>query len=149
MKRIVKYKLELVKESCKNYDIDTTSISSPVVGRDMFEKIFRMSSQAEEVMSMVALDCKNKVIGAFEISRGSLNASTSHPREIFKRAIACNAHSIILSHNHPSGSLVPSDDDLNMTRRLIECGKIVGIQMLDHIIITSEGFLSLKEYGGL
>lgn len=149
MTRIVKYKLELVKESSKNYDIDTDSILSPITGRDMFEKIFKMSNQAEEVMSMVALDCKGKVIGAFEISRGSLNASTSHPREIFKRAIACNAHSIILSHNHPSGSLTPSDEDINMTKRLVKCGNIIGIQMLDHIIITSEGFLSLKEYGAV
>lgn len=147
MKRITKYKLELVKESSKNYDINTDSITQPENARDIFEKIFKMSNQAEEVMSMVALDCQAKVIGAFEISRGSLNASTSHPREIFKRAIACNAHSVILSHNHPSGSLCPSAEDISMTRRLIECGNIIGITMLDHLIITTEGFLSLKQYG--
>lgn len=146
MKRIIKYKLELVKESSKNYEINTDSILQPEIARDVFEKIFKMSSQAEEVMSMIALDCKLKIIGAFEISRGSLNASTSHPREIFKRAIACNAHSIILSHNHPSNCLTPSNEDISITERLTECGNIIGIQLMDHLIITAEGFLSLKRY---
>lgn len=144
-KRIVKYRLELVKESSKVYEVES-KISSPSNVRDYIEQVFKLSSQAEEVMVMLVLDIKNNVIGAFEVSRGSLNASIVHPREVFKRALLLNGASIILGHNHPSGDTTPSRVDIDVTKRLVEGGEILGIKILDHIIIGDNGrYRSFKE----
>jgi DNA repair protein RadC len=70
-----------------------------------------------------------------------------HPREVFKDAIMHNAYSVVLAHNHPSGDPEPSEDDLAMTKRLVETGKILGIEVIDHIIITKNGYLSFKDRG--
>lgn len=143
-KRIVKYRLELVKESSKIYEVD--KISSPTDVRDYIEKVFKLSIQAEEVMVMLVLDIKNNVIGAFEVSRGSLNSSIVHPREVFKRALLLNGASIIIAHNHPSGDPAPSREDVDITRRLAEGGDILGITVLDHLIIGDNGrYRSFKE----
>lgn len=143
-KRIVKYRLELVKESSKIYEVD--KISSPTDVRDYIEKVFKLSIQAEEVMVMLVLDIKNNVIGAFEVSRGSLNSSIVHPREVFKRALLLNGASIIIAHNHPSGDPAPSREDIAITGRLVEGGEILGIEVLDHLIIGDSGrYRSLKE----
>ena len=142
-KRITKYRLELVKESSKIYEVD--KISSPSDVRDYIEQVFKLSIQAEEVMVMLVLDTKNNVIGAFEVSRGSLNASIVHPREVFKRALLLNGASIILAHNHPSGDPTPSREDVDITKRLVEGGDILGINVLDHLIIGDNRYRSLKE----
>ena len=144
-KRITKYRLELVKESSKIYEVES-KISSPTDARDYIEEIFRLSNQAEEVMVMLVLDTKNNVTGAFEVSRGSLNASIVHPREVFKRALLLNGASIIIAHNHPSGDPTPSREDVDITKRLVEGGDILGINVLDHIIVGDNGrYRSLKE----
>lgn len=144
-KRIVKYRLELVKESSKVYEVES-KISSPSDVRDYIEQIFKLSNQAEEVMVMLVLDIKNNVIGAFEVSRGSLNSSIVHPREVFKRALLLNGASIILAHNHPSGDTTPSREDIEVTKRLVEGGDILGIGILDHLIIGDNGrYKSFKE----
>ncbi len=82
-----------------------------------------------------------------EISVGSLNASIVHPREVFAEAIKSKAASVIFIHNHPSGDTEPSDDDLAVTKRLVESGKILGIEVIDHVIVTQNSFLSFKEKG--
>lgn len=144
-KRIVKYRLELVKESSKVYEVES-KISSPSNARDYIEEVFKLSIQAEEVMVMLVLDIKNNVIGAFEVSRGSLNASIVHPREVFKRALLLNGASIMLAHNHPSGDPSPSKEDVDITRRLVEGGDILGITVLDHLIIGDNGrYRSFRE----
>ena len=143
-KRITKYRLELVKESSKVYEVN--KISTPSDVRDYIEQVFKLSIQAEEVMVMLVLDTKNNVIGAFEVSRGSLTASIVHPREVFKRALLLNGASIILGHNHPSGDPTPSKEDIKITRMLVEGGDILGINVLDHIIVGDNGrYRSLKE----
>ena len=142
-KRITRYRLELVKESSKVYEVENR-ISSPRDVSEYIEQVFKLSIQAEEVMVMLVLDIKNNVIGAFEVSRGSLNTSIVHPREIFKRALLLNAASIILAHNHPSGDTTPSREDINITKRLVEGGKILGIEVLDHIIV-GDNYMSFKE----
>ena len=145
-KRITKYRLELVKESSKIYEVD--KISSPTDVGDYIEKVFNLSSQAEEVMVMLVLDTKNNVMGAFEVSRGSLNSSIVHPREVFKRALLLNGASIILAHNHPSGDTTPSREDIDVTKRLVEGGNILGIEVLDHLIIGDNGrYRSFREMG--
>lgn len=144
-KRIVKYRLELVKESSKVYEVES-KISSPRDVADYIEQVFKLSIQAEEVMVMLVLDTKNKVVGAFEVSRGSLNSSIVHPREVFKRALLLNGASIIVGHNHPSGDTTPSREDINVTKRLMDGGKVLGIEVLDHIIIGDNGrYRSFKE----
>ena len=143
-KRIAKYRLELVKESSKVYEVES-KISSPSAVRDYIEKIFKLSTQAEEVLVLLVLDTKNNVIGAFEVSRGSLNSSIAHPREVFKRALLLNGASIILAHNHPSGDVTPSREDILATKRLMEGGEILGIEVLDHVIVGDYRYKSLKE----
>jgi len=91
------------------------------------------------------LDTQSKLIERQIISIGTLNASLVHPREVLEPAVALHAASVIVVHNHPSGVLEPSNDDLAVTKRLIEAGKILGIGLIDHIIITNTGFLSLKD----
>ena len=148
MKQITKFRLELVKESNMKYDLDSKKAGSPENVFEIGEMIFNFSSQAEEIFAILCLDTKNNVTGAFEVSRGALSSSIVHPREVFKRAILNNAASIILLHNHPSGEPQPSHEDITMTNRLDECGKLLGIRVLDHVIY-GDSFYSFKEEGML
>lgn len=93
------------------------------------------------------LNTKNQVMHRQTIFIGSLNASIVHPREVFKEAFRRAAASIICLHNHPSGDPAPSREDIEVTKRLVECGKIIGIEILDHIIIGDHKFVSLKDKG--
>jgi DNA repair protein RadC len=106
-----------------------------------------IKDKAKEHFKLILLNARNKILGISTISIGSLNASIVHPREVFKDAILHSAYSVVLAHNHPSGDTEPSEDDLTMTKRLIEAGKILGIEVIDHIIITKTGFFSFKEKG--
>jgi DNA repair protein RadC len=100
-----------------------------------------------EHFRVMHLNTKKMVLGIREVSIGSLNSSLVHPRECFKEAIKRNSHSLILLHNHPSGDPTPSKEDLEITNRLIECGRILGILVLDHIIIGDGSYISLREKG--
>jgi DNA repair protein RadC len=91
------------------------------------------------------LNSRNQVLRREIISIGSLNASIVHPREVFVPAIAVSAASLILAHNHPSGDPTPSEEDLAITRRLLSAGRLLGIDVLDHVIVTKDGFASFKE----
>ena len=93
------------------------------------------------------LDTRNQEIKRETISMGTLNANLVHPREVFEPAIKNNAAQIIVAHNHPSGDAEPSADDLAITKKLAEAGKILGIEVLDHVIVATDKFLSLKEKG--
>lgn len=102
-----------------------------------------------EEFHILALDTKNKVLAIFFITRGTLDASLVHPREIFKPAIMVSASSIILTHNHPSGESTPSREDIAVTDRLTEAGKLLGIDVLDHIVYGAEtNITSIREYEG-
>ena len=100
-----------------------------------------------EQFKILLLNTKNVIIACEEVSRGSLNASIVHPREVFARAIKRSAAAVILVHNHPSGDPTPSQEDINVTRRLVEVGRLVGIDVLDHLVIGDGVFCSLKEKG--
>ncbi len=101
----------------------------------------------KEIFRVVLLNTKNVIIGSKDISEGSLNASIVHPREVFLEAIKKSANKMILMHNHPSGDPTPSSEDINITKRLISAGQIVGIEILDHVIIGDGSFYSFKENG--
>ncbi len=113
--------------------------------KDVFEALKDIRSRKKEHFVIFYLDTRNQEINREIISIGSLNANLVHPREVFEPAIKNLAAQIILAHNHPSGSLEPSKDDVEITKRLVESGKILGIEVLDHVIVSSESFLSFKE----
>ncbi|MFA5776196.1 MAG: DNA repair protein RadC [Patescibacteria group bacterium] len=106
----------------------------------------KIGKEKKEHFTVICLDTRNNLI-VDEVSVGTLNASLVHPREVFKKAILNNASHVILAHNHPSNDSSPSEDDVATTRRLIEAGKILGIAVTDHIIVTNNSFVSLKEQG--
>ena len=107
----------------------------------------RLKNKQKEHFLILSLDSRNRVNRICEITTGTLDSSLAHPREVFKEAIQSLASSIILVHNHPSGHTEPSDDDIGITRKIAEAGKIIGIKVLDHIIIGSEGSFSFQENG--
>ncbi|WP_374193879.1 DNA repair protein RadC [Alkalihalobacillus sp. BA299] len=108
-----------------------------------------MRSLTQEHFVCLYLNTKNHVLHRETIFIGSLNASIVHPREVFKEALRRSAASFICLHNHPSGDPTPSREDIEVTKRLGECGKILGIELLDHVIIGDRTYISLKEKGYL
>jgi DNA repair protein RadC len=107
----------------------------------------RLKGKKKEYFLAALLDTRNHLIKLAEISIGSLDGSIVHPREVFKEAISATASSVILVHNHPSGSTEASDDDIRVTKRLAEVGQLVGIDVIDHIIIGEKSYLSMKREG--
>lgn len=107
----------------------------------------KMSDLEYEQFHVVLLNAKNHVLGVELISQGTLTASLVHPREIFKPAIRQNAHAVILAHNHPSGDPTPSREDREVTQRLIAVGKLLGIEVLDHLVIGHGRYTSFRERG--
>ena len=99
-----------------------------------------------EMLLSIMLTVKYDLIGVETVSIGSITASTTTPRDIFKSAILANAVSIIVCHNHPSGELVPSDEDIKITKQLIAAGELLGIKVLDHLIVSNQGYKSLRDY---
>ena len=120
--------------------------SNPSKIARLFIAAYQHLDETREHFLSASLDTKNHLISLDVISIGSLNCNIVHPREVFYSAIANKANSIIVSHNHPSGSTAPSQNDIDITRKLVKTGEIVGIDVLDHIIVgIPEKFLSMKE----
>lgn len=137
--------LELSKRINIRECVDNFSVGSPKSVADIFMNILR--DEMKEHFYVLLLDTKNKIISWDEISKGDLNSSIVHPREVFKYALKYSANSIICLHNHPSGDPTPSMQDIEITKRLQEVGNLVGIKLLDHIIIGYNKYISLKEKG--
>ena len=113
--------------------------------KDVFKLLKNdLGDKKKEHFKILSLDSRNKLISIDDVSIGTINANLVHPREVFKTAIQHLAVSIILVHNHPSGDPEPSEDDLEITKRIVEASKIIGIEVIDHIIIVKNGFLSFK-----
>lgn len=126
---------------------DRYVIKSPQDGANYVMEEMRFLSQEHFVC--LYLNTKNQVLHKQTVFIGSLNASIVHPREVFKEALKRSAASIICIHNHPSGDPSPSREDIEVTKRLTECGKMLGIELLDHLIIGEQKYVSLKEKGYL
>lgn len=139
--------VELGRRIHKLNDQDRYVIRSPEDGANYCMEEMRFLSQEHFVC--LYLNTKNQVLHKRTVFIGSLNASIVHPREVFKEAFRRSAASIICLHNHPSGDPSPSREDIEVTKRLVECGKIMGIEVLDHIIIGEHKYVSLKEKGYL
>lgn len=137
--------LELGRRVSVASEMQKFKISSPQdIGNVYMEEL---RYKKKEIFRVVLLNTKNVIIGSKDISEGSLNASIVHPREVFLEAIKKSANKMILMHNHPSGDPTPSSEDINITKRLISAGQIVGIEILDHVIIGDGRFYSFKENG--
>lgn len=125
-----------------------TGETRPVIRQptDVFEYFStQMSLLTQEEFCVVVLDTKNRLIKHEFVSKGTLNASIVHPRDVFRVAVVNSGAGIIALHNHPSGDPSPSPEDIDITNRLAEAGKIMGITLLDHLIIAGGRYLSLKE----
>lgn len=140
-KKIDIVSLRMIREATVKGIYDT--ISSPADVGAMVQKL--IGSNDRENFGVVCLDTKNRPTHISIVSVGTLNSSVVHPREVFKAAILSNSASIILFHNHPSGNTNPSNTDLEVTERLVEAGRIIGIQVLDHVIVSEERYISMKE----
>lgn len=115
--------------------------------QDVLPFMSHIASKKQEYFLCISLNGANEVINNRVVTIGLINSSQIHPREVFADVISDRACSIILAHNHPSGILKPSGDDITVTSQMIEAGKIIGISVLDHIIITKSGYFSFKEKG--
>lgn len=121
-------------------------IACPV---DVLPLVAEWRDKKQEYFFCITLNGAGEVIERRTVTVGILNQSLVHPREVFAEAITDRAASVVLVHNHPSGTLEPSTQDISITRQLVEAGSILGIRVLDHIIVTKKGYVSLKELGHL
>lgn len=113
--------------------------------QDVWQELKDIRELKKEHFVVFFLDTRNQEIKRELVSFGTLNANLVHPREVFEPAILHSAAQIIVAHNHPSGNSEPSEEDVEITKRLIEAGKILGIELLDHVVVAKSGFNSLKE----
>ncbi|MBP2032989.1 DNA repair protein RadC [Clostridium algifaecis] len=137
--------IELSKRFKSFKDGDNYKISSPKDAAFLVMEEMKLLKQ--EQLKVIMLNTKNIVINVKKVFVGSLNSSIVHPREVFNDAIKKSSASIIICHNHPSGDPTPSDEDIKVTIRIKECGEILGIQLIDHLIIGNGIYISLKEKG--
>ena len=126
-------------------EVEDNNLPTIVSAKDVVAQLQELRTMKKEHFVALYLNARNQLIHKETVSVGTLNASLIHPREVFKSAIDQLAASVILAHNHPSGSAEPSEDDLEVTKRLKEAGKILGVEVLDHVIVTKNAYSSLKE----
>lgn len=121
------------------------SLSSPKDAATTFMAL--LQEESAEVFGMLCLSTKHRVIAYHEVSRGTLDSTLVHPREVFKAALLSNSAAIVVCHNHPSGDPTPTIDDMDVTRRLVVTGDLLGIPVLDHIVVGEGRYFSFKEGG--
>ena len=141
----------LVKERAYNYKTENSHLESADKVVKMMCDVFQIHLRAEEYVYLLSLDTKCKVLGIFEVGHGTVNACLLHTREIMIRNVLCGASAFIVAHNHPSGELSISKEDVSTTKKLYEAGELMGIHLLDHIIIgredEKEAYYSMAEHG--
>lgn len=153
--RITKYKTKLTydgkavleKELSVNYPEIVRKMNSPETIASFAREFLRLHEETEEYLYMICMNTKLEMTSVFELSHGNVNSSIVGIREMFQKALLANAVSIAVIHNHPSGDPTPSREDVEITKRMVEAGKVVGVQVLDHIIIGRPRYSSLKEKG--
>lgn len=152
--RVTKYKTRLTddkkavleKEYSINYPELDRKMNSPEKVSILAKNFLHLHTESEEYLYMLCLNVKLEMTSLFELSHGNVNSSIVGVREMFQKALLANAVNIIVMHNHPSGDCTPSREDINITKRMVEAGKIVGVDVLDHIIV-GQNYCSLKEKG--
>ena len=136
--------IELGKRLFQDKKVAISQILKP---QDVFDSLKEVSLSKKEHFVVFFLDSRNQEVHREIISVGTINASLVHPREVFEPAVRYLSVQVILAHNHPSGELEPSEEDLIVNKRLVDAGKVLGIEVLDHIIVTKDSFISFKEKG--
>lgn len=126
-------------------DDDASGVPRLESPRDVLAQVQEIRSRKKEIFLVLYLNARNQLLHKEFVSIGTLNSTLVHPREVFAPAISHAAASLILAHNHPSGDCQPSEEDVALTKRLISAGELLGIEVLDHLIITPTAYLSMKE----
>lgn len=139
------FEIQRIKQVITEEEVERDMIRSPEDGFEIAEHFIGQDDR--EIFLVMCLNTKNQVIAVHRAHVGSINSSIVHPREVFKSAILNNSASIIVAHQHPSGDSQPSQEDIHVTKRLVDAGNILGIQVLDHLIIGDKVHVSLKEKG--
>ena len=144
LKKHLKYKIPQIKLAILR---EPSSEPLPAIRTpsDLEQYLEPMKHLSEEHFIALHLNARNQIAGFHVVSHGTVSASLVHPREVFKAAILNNAYCVVVAHNHPAGSTDPSPDDLNTTRQLIAAGKLLGIEILDHLIVSFRGVASIRE----
>lgn len=146
MIKINHYSLVQVREKTIQYDLNRKVMSTDDVVK--IGQALDLEDYAAEHFVIITLNTKHEIAGVHTISIGDLNSAVVHPREVFKAALLNNAFSVICLHNHPSGDPSPSKEDISITLRLCEAGKLLGITVVDHVIIGGNGrYTSMRENG--
>lgn len=141
------YEIQRIKQVIQEVEGGDSYIVRSPQDRANIASMF-IGDEDREVFFVMCLNTKNRVVAVHRCHVGGLNASLVMPREVFKSAILNNSASIIVSHQHPSQDVMPSREDIDVTKRLVECGKILGIEVLDHIIVNANAdYYSMKEKG--
>ena len=145
--------LDLLGELAARYEVNfqpARPAEMPTIGcpQDVFNLLGpEMSNLAQEQLRVLLLNTRNGVMAQRIVYQGNVNSSIVRPAEVFRPAIVESAPSIVISHNHPSGDPTPSPEDVKITRELVEGGKLLGIDVMDHIVIAGDRYVSLKEKG--
>lgn len=137
------FERQVVREAAPDY-LETRRFNSPA---QIYELFIDLRLEAKELFIVLHLDGKNRIVCFEIVSVGSLNQAIVHPREVFKSALLSSAAALLLVHNHPTGDPSPSQEDMVITKRLVEVGELIGIRVLDHIIVGDGGFVSFVERG--
>ena len=155
--RVVKYRTKLTedqkavleKEVVVNCPEVDRKMNSPEKAVLLAKHFLHLHEQTEEYLYMICMNVKLDMTSVFELSHGNVNSSIVSVREMFQKALLANAVSVIVMHNHPSGDPTPSREDIKVTKRMVDAGDLLGVQVLDHIIVGRPGYTSLKEKGYL
>jgi DNA repair protein RadC len=143
---VTKFAVKCVKEASWEYDA-LHQVKTPDEVYEFARDVMKINEEPAEIFVAIALNKRNGMIGYHIVSRGSLTSAPVHPRNVFQFLLNCNAAFAIVLHNHPSGSANPSDADIDITKRLREAGEIMGVEILDHVIIGENCWVSLKRMG--
>lgn len=145
--KISKQKLLLVKENEFEYN---QKINSPVELFNFIVNVLKINNEPQEIVYLLSLNTKNQLISFTELARGGLNMCNITPSEVFKNVLLSNSNKFILVHNHPSGDPTPSKSDIEITKRIIEASKIMGLEFLDHLVICDNKYKSImKDFYGI
>ncbi len=143
------YTLKQIRTKRHRYDLEDYPITNPLICYKILQYLLDLKSEPVEKFGIISLNSRNKIIGIHISGTGSLDQLYIEPREVFMAALMNNAKSIIAFHNHPSGEPEPTQDDIYITRKLRDAGKLMGIELLDHVITGERSYCSLKEKGFL
>jgi DNA repair protein RadC len=136
--------IKAVYERTEEYKVNAPRVTS---SSDVFSWFRDLQDETKEHFLALHLDSKNRVLCIDQVSTGSLNASIVHPREVFKVALLSSAAAVVFVHNHPSGDLELSREDIELTARLNDAGKLLGIRVMDHVVVGENGYVSFADRG--